>query len=590
SAGLTAGSGTTTVSIPIVASKGVKTYTAVLKVTDGDVTVNIPLTLEVNAPANYIASVNTFIDGATTKGALPAGETIQLKQNDAATVIAADATSANGTYVFKNLEWAKTYTVYVNGYATGTTTVNNTATIGTTWDVKDLYTVDFAADTYTGGAPTIKTVPTLAGAAVITVKPTDAGVVVPGGGTVDLAAAPSTSTPFYRFAKWQDKKGTGTLADTNPVMTENGTYTVGTANTDATAATAPVALAPSYTKQYKITMEVANSDYSAAAPKADAAAPVGDAATTIMVDDGSYVDLSSTDVSGYYFQKWLADNVTGKFDAITAAGDLGIVKAGKYTPAADTTITLHLWKDAALAAGFTYDIGAPIAANPNPEVKWTANDASTPSKIEYKLSTDLDTAYATLAAANYTEASGVYTLKADFLKSLAVATYTVRFTYDLGTVNNVRNDLTKTADFTITATAATLTSVTVKESKGAATVKVGGTVVYSAHTPNTITKENKLTYQWYTSTAKPTQAKGSTLPAGAVAQGSPETEGTYTVLPADAGKYVFAVVTASVTGEGKVVTNGVPVNYNGIVKINVDGAGTAISTNHANYKVYLWDN
>ncbi|MCM1296083.1 MAG: InlB B-repeat-containing protein, partial [Muribaculaceae bacterium] len=348
----------------------------------------------------------------------------------------------------------------------------------------------------------------------------------------------------------------------------------------------------------------------------------------VWVKKGTAVTMASlaltSGASNYIFKTWDQDTTgasAGSFGAATSANTT-------FTPAADTLLTPYYWMKptrtpAADYYHLNYATGATVPANRNfpkatntlPTYTWTKNDATwVDIYISDKGSTTANKALPAGAVKETVDASGnrVYEFQRDYLLTLEDGTYTIRFssnTPDATTTNHDATDLTATLGIYVTPDP--LEEVNVWAGGGSsktstANVDVSGRdiVAYHDHKPTTITGGNKLTYIWYVSKG----SVGSTIQQAYHAnnwqnntlntQDAVTAANTYGTAIAGAGdgpmvnvdqdaykgKYIYAVVTASITGYGAVVTNPIAVDYDAVVKVNKDNSSTITG---GNYQVYL---
>ena len=224
-----------------------------------------------------------------------------------------------------------------------------------------------------------------------------------------------------------------------------------------------------------------------------------------------------------------------------------------------------------------------------------------------------------------TTAGGVttYTFDTDFLKTLKTTTHTLTIDYklddvdgDTGSHTNKVPDMSKTFTLTVDVTAYKLTETKIQVKDGSDTLNVDdtedhGTAEYLSHKNENIDPLDKLTLKWFYAATDPGEraltaeeiaglaAATPTYPAGwNVLTGvgdftGPKTGDTYADIPHYAGKgndnikgrYVFAVAKAESTGTGSVITNAIPVDYDGHITVKKDDKTVEAATG---YTVRLW--
>ncbi|MEG2421610.1 MAG: hypothetical protein RSB55_08660, partial [Oscillospiraceae bacterium] len=315
-------------------------YVAVLRVTDdAGLTVDIPLRLNVTLPTTFDVTIATKKDGATAASDVGTVELIRTTGTDAPEVCT--GTWGAGEYTFQTAnqkpDWNNTYTVYVNGVSTGktVTNANHTAIV----DVKNLHTVKYSANTYTGettdGADFSYTAKSgYTGQVAFTKTSTitrDVGVVLPGGTTINLQGnsnLDAAGTTHYRFKNWNTRAGTALPVET--VKDETTTYTLPAIVADATAG--GVIISPVYQQQHKVTVSSNNT-----------AMGTITTAATLYVDDGSRGTLTGAPATAHRIKGWTldgggtngADNIF--YDALTDGA--AFVDAQLDTQSDGTTLT-----------------------------------------------------------------------------------------------------------------------------------------------------------------------------------------------------------------------------------------------------------
>lgn len=586
--------------------------------------------------AKYPVTVTVKLDntGAHT------GRTVELRKGSDVKYTLTESATTPGTYQVDALP--DTYDVYVDGVTTGTventdkdisfTAADAEGKNGTTGaDLPDgekadalakltavvnYYTINLAASPTAGGrvdfAASVGTTPVTSKIVLAGTNKKSVGQVA----AVAIANTTDTVPKHYRFDNWTaGKGGFGTVtSDTATISTANGTYILPTETTltadNTITKDAPITLTASFQEQYRVTVAKKSGLPDTATVGVKNTGADGAPLPSVLVDaDGtSTATLSASVPSGYFFKEWAVTGGSGTFGAPAAGvATLSYTVGDTFIPAADSTITLDLWEDAALTSGWVYDIVTGISDKGHTNITWTPNsaehagtnpttlvitgpDAATTQILDLK----------TADASKFTESGGVYTLLPNYLKTLALGTYTVTATYDLDTAaghGNKHTD-TKTSTFGIKATAATLTKVVVDPKEdGRTTLKAesntGKVAEYVRHEPTSITATNKLSFTWYYADAVPTEgavAAGFTVP-GTWTKISGPTDFPATGVPEESattamkGKYVFALVTADVTGTGTVVSNAIPVDYDATVTVRVDNS--AIATAPERFEVYL---
>lgn len=504
------------------------------------------------------------IKTVNSAGADVTGQSVSLNNGTAA--------SGNGpTYTFSGLTVGTDYKVWVNGFESSVE-VKSETNAGATVNVT-LYTVSTATRNVTNAStvtpitggythPSGETAPSakiaLSGNANLD------SVYVPVGatGTLPISASNGGNTRYTAHTTlWSVTSGAGSAAATTYTLPTGGIA----ANTTVSA---------NFIPSHKITIATSKRPGGAAGSASAATASITVNGATLANGRETYVQIANANGTSATFA--VTDPTTtntayvtpGDWEAAAAFGGT----AGAYTTAADATVTPVFYLKPTLSpASRSYDIGAGASSQTLPVYTWTKNDAVQMDKIEIKKSTEADTAYATLAAANYTISGANYTLKADYLKTLDVGTYNLRF---VSMTDGTNTDLV--ANLVIASTAATLerVNIQVKGNTSATHTASGNDLEYKDHTPTGIRKED-LSWQWYRYTSAPTQSKINSVNASWTAI-TGQTSDTYKVTDADKGYYVFAVVTASVTGTGMVVTNSIAVDYEINVK-TVNSAGDPIT-------------
>lgn len=314
-----------------------------------------------------------------------------------------------------------------------------------------------------------------------------------------------------------------------------------------------------------------------------------------------------------------------------------------FKPEDDTVIDLNLWKEPTLTDGlWTYERGVGKEDNPAGVKKftWTVNDAKEITKVTVKGINTTSYAETELTkGTDYNLVDGKIVLLDDYIDdpNLVQGDYTITVTYTLGTTYNEVEGLTKETNFYIKQTPYTLTRVDIGvPTKTAAedytrlpdktlTMNIDATDSKTAqaaylesddsHLHKNISKDD-LTFTWFWAAKAPTQGAmtGTTLtnynsgiyPAGwnkitdtndFTTGFGKDADGHYNAVPTFTsngtdytdlkGNYVFAVVTATVSGEGTVITNAISVDYDAKITLRQDG--TAVTDAKAgDYAVYLW--
>lgn len=510
------------------------------------------------------------IKTVNSAGADVTGQSVSLNNGTAA--------SGNGpTYTFSGLTVSTDYKVWVNGFESSVE-VKSETNAGATVNVT-LYTVSTATRNVTNASavtpitggythPSGETAPSakiaLSGNANLD------SVYVPVGatGTLPISASNGGNTRYTAHTTlWSVTSGAGSAAATTYTLPTGGIA----ANTTVSA---------NFIPSHKITIATSKRPNGAAGSASAATASITVNGDTLANGGVTYVQIANANGTSATFA--VTDPTTtntayvspGDWEAAAAFGGT----AGAYTTTADATVTPIFALEPTLSpASRSYDIGAGASSQTLPVYTWTKNDAVQMDKIEIKKSTEDNTAYATLAAANYTVSGANYTLKADYLRTLDNnTTYNLRF---VSTTDGKNTD--RVANLVISSTAANLTKVDIKNDEDNSTTVAasGDDLVYVSHVDAKIRPQD-LSWTWYRSQTKPTAGTHSATPDASwtevkAAEVGTADGNTYKVTDADKGYYVFALVTASVTGTGTVVTNALGVKYEINVK-TVNSAGTNI--------------
>ena len=410
----------------------------------------------------------------------------------------------------------------------------------------------------------------------------------------------------WRFNGWNTKEG----GDGTSIA---GGGSVTFPQTDAANNT--LTLYAQWVRQYKVTFGTPEKGGSTELGATTASAPFGETGSagettqrnssdTLYVDEGKTVSVGKPSATAVgktlYYAYWQADS--GSF----TGGELGETTkttqdSDTFRPSGDATLTPYFLVGPTVSPSeHEYDIGKSAAENTPVVYTWTGNDATRTqlSGADYQLTMEGGTGdYSAGAAIDISKVKGVdggdgktytFTFPDDFLKTLEVGEYTITF------ASNTGDDPTNlTTTLKIKATENQLLQVDIQANGGAATAKADGTVEYDSHLPETILPEKLLSYEWYYRDTAPAQTKEYQDPSnkgtlegqfsGAVSIPG-YTGSTVTVPKAAKGKYVFALVTATVTGKGLAITNAVPVDYDAAVKVTKDGGDDITG---GNYKVYL---
>lgn len=353
---------------------------------------------------------------------------------------------------------------------------------------------------------------------------------------------------------------------------------------------------------------------------------------TIWVKAGDKVDITALSLRGahtgeYIFAQWSPTASTGSF------GDKGAAKeVTDFTPTADTTLTPTYWLKPTLSGAQKHhlnkDVDAVIAdapwsggKNTLPVYTWTKNDADLDDPqiqiqldgtnwVDLTVGTGKDVVAATDAAGNVT-----YTFQRDYLVNLPVPDGVTNVTFKVRVNSHTPSGGTETnreADLTVYVTPDPLNKVDIQVKDGTnTTVKVNVTaqdgVKYLSHELATIEPTNKLTYTWYVSdnsTDKPDQHKYTTTLANRVASvtnaktaadalgdkiSDEDTTDNFVNITGKneyKGRWLYAVVAASGTGYGAVITNAIAVDYDAKIAVNKDGSAIA-GTAAGGYRVFL---
>lgn len=440
------------------------------------------------------------------------------------------------------------------------------------------------------------------------------------------ATANDATNAHYRIASWSADVGSvpsGTAS--------SGKYTL-PAKTDTALAAheGAITVTVNFMKQYKVT--VAKDAVSVPPTIGVQVKKTGDAnyvaGDYVLVDAGSSADahmnVNGTMPAEKYFKDWTVDSGSGTFN--TARTDKGYEKTADnvFYPEADSTIKLYLWTDAGInPASATYDKGSGTNTWDN-KVKFTIQDAK--DVTETFAFTDVSgSAVTPVLNTDYTKttAGGVttYTFDTDFLKTLKTTTHTLTINYklddvdgDTGSHTNKVPDMSKTFTLTVDVTAYKLTETKIQVKDGSKTLNVDktddrGTAEYKSHENKNIDPLDQLTLQWFYAATDPQEraltaeeiaglaAATPTYPAGwhrlMGTEGFTGTGTTYTNIPHYPGRtnilikgqYVFAVAKAESTGTGSVITNAIPVDYDGHITVKKDDKTVEAATG---YTVRLW--
>lgn len=442
--------------------------------------------------------------------------------------------------------------------------------------------------------------------------------------TAVKAVANDAANAHYRIDSWSADVGTvpsGAAA--------SGNYTLpAKTDTDLAAHEGAITVTVNFMKQYKVT--VAKDTVSVPATIGVQVKKTGDASYVagdyVLVDAGSSADahVKGTIPAGKYFKDWTVDSGSGKFN--TAKTDKGYEKTADnvFYPEADSTIKLYLWTDAGInPASATYDKGSGTNTWDN-TVKFTIRDAKD-VKETFAFTGVSGTAVPPVLDTDYTKttADGVitYTFDTDFLKTLKTTTHTLTIAYKLDDVNgdtsshtNKVSPLSKTFTLTVDVTAYKLTETKIQVKDGSDTLNVDktddrGTAEYKSHKNENIDPLDELTLQWFYAATDPQERALTAEEIAGLAAATPTyptgwhrlmgTEGftgtgtTYTNIPHYPGRtnilikgqYVFAVAKAESTGTGSVITNAIPVDYDGHITVKKDDKTVGAATG---YSVWLW--
>lgn len=389
-----------------------------------------------------------------------------------------------------------------------------------------------------------------------------------------------------------------------------------------------ITLTANFMKQYKVT--VAKDGTSVPSTIGVQVKKTGDAnyvaGDYVLVDAGSSADahVNGTIPAGKYFKDWTVTSGSGKFN--TAKTDKGYEKTADnaFYPEEDSTITLYLWTDAGInPASATYDKGSGTNTWDN-TVKFTIRDAK--DVTETFAFTDVSgNAVTPVLGTDYTKttAGGVttYTFDTDFLKTLKTTTHTLTIDYKLddvdgntGSHTNKVSPLSKTFTLTVDVTAYKLTETKIQVKDGSDTLNVDktddrGTAEYKSHENKNIDPLDQLTLQWFYAATDPQERALTAEEIAGLAAATPTyptgwkrlmgtedftgTGTTYTDIPHYPGRtnilikgqYVFAVAKAESTGTGSVITNAIPVDYDGHITVKKDDKTVEAATG---YTVRLW--
>lgn len=449
--------------------------------------------------------------------------------------------------------------------------------------------------------------------------------------TAVKAAANDAANAHYRIDSWSADVGTAPSG-----AASSGNYTLpAKTDTGLAAHEGAITVTVNFMKQYKVT--VAKDTVSVPATIGVQVKKTGDASYVagdyVLVDAGSSADahVNGTIPAGKYFKDWTVTSGSGKFNA--AKTDKGYEETADnvFYPEADSTIMLYLWTDAGInPASATYDKGSGTNTWDN-TVKFTIRDAKDVTET-FAFTGVSGTAVTPVLGTDYTKttAGGVitYTFDTDFLKTLKTTTHTLTIDYKLDDVDggtdshtNKVPDQSKTFTLTVDVTAYKLTETEIKVKDGSKTLNVDktadrGTAEYKSHKDKNIDPLDKLTMKWFyadtdpqkraltaeeiagiNNETTPTYPTGWTiLDSNVVGEFTgPKTGDTYAGIPNYAGKgndeikgrYVFAVATATSTGTGSVITNAIPVDYEGHITVKKDDK-TVEAADATGYSVWLW--
>ena len=442
--------------------------------------------------------------------------------------------------------------------------------------------------------------------------------------TAVKAVANDAANAHYRIDSWSADVGTAPSG-----AASSGNYTLpAKTDTDLAAHEGAITVTVNFMKQYKVT--VAKDGTSVPSTIGVQVKKTGDAnyvaGDYVLVDAGSSADahVNGTIPSGKYFKDWTVTSGKGKFN--TAKTDKGYEKTADnvFYPEADSTIKLYLWTDAGInPASATYDKGSGTNTWNN-KVNFTIKDAK--DVTETFAFTDVGgNAVTPVLGTDYTKttADGIttYTFDTDFLKTLKTTTHTLTIDYKLddvdgntGSHTNKVSPLSKTFTLTVDVTAYKLTETKIQVKDGSDTLNVDktddrGTAEYKSHKNENIDPLDELTLQWFYAPTDPQEraltaeeiaglaAATPTYPAGwhrlMGTEGFTGTGTTYTNIPHYPGRtnilikgqYVFAVAKAESTGTGSVITNAIPVDYDGHITVKKDDKTVEAATG---YTVRLW--
>ncbi len=606
-AALVTGTTGATITVPYKAGKAVKTdgYTATLEVTDGDLTIEVPLKLVVNQSSKFYALVDTYINDTAHTATDNVGiETIALHGNNGTTVTEyATGTGVNGKgYKFEDLTTGVDYTVYVNGYATTTKITSDNYQDGNPDEPfnVDLLSIEWADKAFTGGEPTI-TANTIvrtanndaAGAGTSTKR-----IAVPSGATVKLAAG-ITETSKYAFGKYTYPKS------------DNSTGEITTANSDLTV-TEKVVLTAAYKPIYAVKIDAAKDDKGAAVSGVTGTVTAGSNSGTSLYLTGAdaTAGIMVTVPDGYVFKQW---NVTAGENGSTG---IVIAKAGDTNASVGSNPAVFDPTDATIKAGDTITLTpvfykvATLAIDPNTYSKtdgtgdvvltFTPNSGTNLNKIT--LDGNELTAEADKVVVTKDDSTGVvtYTLKPAWLKAKDVKNgYSFVADYQLGPTdapNAKANAKTEAVTLDITADKKNLTKaeIGVKLATGDGSTRVGTVnvdhddhkfVEKVSYTDSKI-DPNELIWTWYYADSKP----GNVTAGETGTEITAKADGTIEVPAAAKGKYVYAVVSvvenAQTANPNSVLSNVIPVDYDASVVVNVDDNAIADAAK-GNYEIVL---
>lgn len=530
--------------------------------------------------------------------------TVETKYNNAAqsTVIAMNGeTYTAASHTFTGLTPGQDYPLTVNGFAVGSVSADNIPTKTVDLRKVTVNTQNVASDLVSGKVSVLTAAfnPSDATAPSAKIGTTNGGTVgsateayVPKGATGTLNVTTGNDSNRYKL---RTDNMNWTLADGTTAGVTGGAYSVTNDTNDVT-------LYANYVPYWKIT--IAND------PKRPGGAAITDAEASVTVagaalkTDGSgatkdkYVEIANADGTTASFNIVGASDITGTkaanyvADIVTATGGITLPTATgttapytySVTASSDATVTPVLrLKPTITPDTITYDIGN--GAKPAIVYKWTQNDAAT---------TEPTAITATFTKAGGTAAGATITKDTHYTVSVASGVATVTFTdtfkasFEKGVYTFSYASMTGgvptplSTELEIASTARALTDAKIGEKVGGATTPTvvthtqpGKTVEHVSHTAPEI-RDQDLTWTWYHSATKPTVGTHAATPDAGWTEIKAAAVGTaggntYTVDNEDKGYYVFALVTASESGSGSVVTNSIAVDYEVTVK-TVHGA------------------